>query len=374
MMNPSEELFTLAVELEKAGNQDNDRELLLSLDKIVEVSDAVGKSFCGSWLGYHSRVYYDNFLPIPAGVRFNQEWGLQKNDFSRTEKILHWREYTFDKVIEYICVNAGNPNLSVALQISSKNCLAFDRLKSEIISILEIELSKIIDPYLSKLKAAIEKLQPKTKLEIADSMRPQGEVISRDIIAINQNIQIPPHIYVAAEAISIQHSFTVCLSAADIARKAGSHLERKAKKDSLSERIGTNIFIGHGRSDQWRVLKDFIQDRLNLPWDEFNRIPVAGITNQTRLSEMLDSAAIAFLIMTAEDETTGGDLQARMNVIHEAGLFQGRLGFTKAIVLLEDGCAEFSNIQGIGQIRFPKDNIKAAFEEIRAVLERENLL
>ena len=28
-----------------------------------------------------------------------------------------------------------------------------------------------------------------------------------------------------------------------------------------------------------------------------------------------------------------GDLQARMNVVHEAGLFQGRLGFTKAIVL-----------------------------------------
>ncbi len=49
-----------------------------------------------------------------------------------------------------------------------------------------------------------------------------------------------------------------------------------------------------------------------------------------------------------------GVCQARMNVIHEAGLFQGRLGFTKAILLLEDGCSEFSNIQGLGQIRFPK--------------------
>ncbi len=63
-----------------------------------------------------------------------------------------------------------------------------------------------------------------------------------------------------------------------------------------------------------------------------------------------------------------------MNVIHEVGLFQGRLGFTKAIVLLEEGCEEFSNIEGLGQIRFPKGNIAAKFEEIRQVLERESVL
>jgi predicted nucleotide-binding protein len=69
-----------------------------------------------------------------------------------------------------------------------------------------------------------------------------------------------------------------------------------------------------------------------------------------------------------------GEVQARLNVVHEAGLFQGRLGFTKAIILIEDGCKEFSNIQGLGQIRFPKNNVAAAFEEIRRVLEREGLI
>jgi predicted nucleotide-binding protein len=134
------------------------------------------------------------------------------------------------------------------------------------------------------------------------------------------------------------------------------------------------VFIGHGQSSLWRDLKDFIQDRLGLPWDEFNRVPVAGITNIARLSEMLDASAIGFLVMTAEDELSDGKLQARMNVIHEAGLFQGRLGFTKAILLLEDGCEEFSNIQGLGQIRFPKGDIKAVFEEVRKVVEREGLI
>ena len=89
---------------------------------------------------------------------------------------------------------------------------------------------------------------------------------------------------------------------------------------------------------------------------------------------MLDNAAIAFLIMTAEDEQSDGKLRARMNVIHEAGLFQGRLGFTRAIILLEDGCENFSNVDGLGYIKFPSGNIKACFEDIRRVLEREGLV
>jgi predicted nucleotide-binding protein len=89
---------------------------------------------------------------------------------------------------------------------------------------------------------------------------------------------------------------------------------------------------------------------------------------------MLESAAFAFLMMTAEDEQPDGTLRARENVVHEAGLFQGRLGFRKAIILLEDGCEEFSNIRGLGQIRFPKNNVSAKFDEIRQVLEREGLI
>jgi predicted nucleotide-binding protein len=61
---------------------------------------------------------------------------------------------------------------------------------------------------------------------------------------------------------------------------------------------------------------------------------------------MLDAASFAFLIMTAEDEHADKTFHARRNVLHEIGLFQGRLTFEKAIVLLEEGCTEFSNIHG----------------------------
>lgn len=136
---------------------------------------------------------------------------------------------------------------------------------------------------------------------------------------------------------------------------------------------GSQVFIGHGRSPLWRELKDFLAERLSLPWDEFNRESVAGVATTERLAQMLDAAAFAFLVMTAEDEHADATLHARENVVHEVGLFQGRLGMRRAIVLLEQGCQVFSNIHGLSYIPFPRGHIAASFEEIRRVLERERI-
>ena len=75
--------------------------------------------------------------------------------------------------------------------------------------------------------------------------------------------------------------------------------------------------------------------------------------------------------MTGEDETKDGKTLARQNVVHEAGLFQGKLGFSRAIILLEDGTEEFSNIHGLQQIRFSKGRIRESFGDVVAVLKRE---
>lgn len=214
-----------------------------------------------------------------------------------------------------------------------------------------------------------------SRYEYAQSIhQARGQVGTRDTIAFDQGIQTPAHLTIIAEVCEIENACDQCSELAKIARRAGSYLETRERHLKEEERIGTNVFIGHGRSLIWRDLKDFLQDRIGLPWDEFNRVPVAGVTNIARLSQMLDEAAIAFLVFTGEDEQADEKLHARTNVIHEAGLFQGRLGFSKAIVLLEEGCEEFSNIAGLGQIRFPKGNLKAEFEEIRRVLEREKLI
>jgi len=132
---------------------------------------------------------------------------------------------------------------------------------------------------------------------------------------------------------------------------------------------GSDIF-----SELSKVFKDFIAERLKLPWDEFNRDAVAGYTTSERLQAMMKQSGFALLVMTAEEEDAEEQLHARPNVIHEVGLFQGHLGLNRAIVLLENGCAEFSNIMGLSQIRFPTGDISARFEDVRRVLEREGFL
>jgi predicted nucleotide-binding protein len=162
---------------------------------------------------------------------------------------------------------------------------------------------------------------------------------------------------------------------AGIARHAANYLQKRKKmKGQTVARTEGPIFIGHGQSSVWKDLKDLLVDRLGLKYEEFNREPAAGVSTKERLLEMLDTCCFAFLVMTAEDEAPDGTKRARQNVIHEAGLFQGRYGFERAIILLEEGCQEFSNIQGLGHIQFPKGSIKAASEEIRRVLERGGIL
>lgn len=133
------------------------------------------------------------------------------------------------------------------------------------------------------------------------------------------------------------------------------------------------VFIGHGRSQAWRDLKDHLQDKHGVQIEAYETGARAGHTIRDILEDMANKSSFAILVMTGEDEQTNGALRARQNVIHEAGLFQGRLGFARAILLLEDGIDEFSNAAGVQHIPFSKGNIKETFGEILATLRREFL-
>ncbi|MCK4827278.1 nucleotide-binding protein [bacterium] len=131
------------------------------------------------------------------------------------------------------------------------------------------------------------------------------------------------------------------------------------------------VFIGHGRSPLWRDLKDHLQDKHYYKIEAYEVGARAGHAVRDVLENMLVQSSFALLVLTGEDETYDGRFHARQNVIHETGLFQGRLGFSKAIVLLEEGAEVFSNIHGIEQIRFSKGNIKETFGEVLATIKRE---
>ncbi|MBW1820669.1 MAG: nucleotide-binding protein [Deltaproteobacteria bacterium] len=363
-------MFGLADKLKNAASRLPEEDLA----RIEDVANSVGKAWSGSCLGYHSRVYYKDLQPVPPGARFSKEWGFS-DSYVLHETVGDWEEYDFDDVVSHIKSISGIEDLNPLEDSASEARELFDEIQSEVLSLLTpILLENKDDTFLSDLVEKIKGVKIYTPRDYLKSVLPSGQQMSRDMNAIQAGSKVPPHISVLSSCFGIRGPFTACLNLSKMTRRLASHMENVDQSQSRSERVGTNVFIGHGRASLWRDLKDFIQDRLHLPWDEFNRVPVAGFTNIARLSEMIDNAAIAFIIMTAEDEQVDGKMHARMNVIHEAGLFQGRLGFEKAILVLEEGCEEFSNVQGLGQIRFPTGNISAVFEEIRIVLEREQLI
>jgi len=140
-------------------------------------------------------------------------------------------------------------------------------------------------------------------------------------------------------------------------------------KAAIQEQI--KVFVGHGRSQQWRDLKDHLQDKHGFKVIAYETGARAGYTIAEVLKEMSEEATIAFLVCTGEDLGKNGIIRARENVIHETGLFQGTLGFKRSIVLIEGGCNEFNNIVGIQQLRFSKNNIKEIFGEVLAIIYRE---
>lgn len=120
------------------------------------------------------------------------------------------------------------------------------------------------------------------------------------------------------------------------------------------------IFIGHGGSPQWRDLKDHLHEKHGYAIEAYEIGSREGHAVRDILEEMLDESLFALLVLTGEDETRDGGLRARQNVVHESGLFQGRLGFSRAIILLEEGMEEFSNIADFSKSGSPRVKLKRA--------------
>ncbi|MDP9590350.1 UNVERIFIED_ORG: putative nucleotide-binding protein [Shinella zoogloeoides] len=366
LINIADRLDALVVEFNQLPEQ----------SKLAQIGDTcvrVGRSWSGSNLGYHATVYYANFEQPPPGAHFSSMSGLRDN-WPLESTAGDWREYRHSDVLSEIQRLSGNPDIEPVRKLSRKIEAAVEDAKEAVTSILSVHLDSRPDAYVSDVKEKVANEKIMSEPTAMRAILPSGQFVSQDMLAMSQGLRVAPHQEAAIKAALLTIPPSAASNIAKLARQVGSHLARLDKQKKKSTLVGTNVFIGHGRSLQWMALKDFVKDRLHLPHDEFNRVPVAGVTNIARLLEMLDAAAIAFIILTAEDEQKDGKMQARMNVIHEVGLFQGRLGFSRAVVMLEEGCEEFSNIQGLGQIRFPRGRIDAAFEEVRRVLERENLV
>lgn len=154
----------------------------------------------------------------------------------------------------------------------------------------------------------------------------------------------------------------------------------KSEKSPQRQKIvevakGSNkIFVGHGRSNLWSRVQLYLKDDLGLDSFSFETESHASESIVQILEDFLSKSSFAILILTAEDETSDGKFRARQNVIHEAGLFQGKIGFDKVVLLKQDKVEEFSNIAGLQYIGFSGDNIEQAFYDLTRKLKKVGVI
>jgi predicted nucleotide-binding protein len=338
------------------------------LDAVAEVE----KAWSGGWVGYQANVYIKDLQPRRPDEHFDTFSG----DSAFNETRGRWVIYDPDVVREAIMERAQVPDLEVLKVTATLTEMAFREAKNELLPTIDALLVEEDDPAIRSLREQVASLESHTPAQqLFEFLARQARPTTQDLRAISGPRSAPPHLDLQVRVLSLVTYKTQLQKMSEHASYLATYLRKRRKmKGRTVAKTSGKIFIGHGRSAVWRDLRDFVRDRLELEWEEFNRESPAGLSTKERLEAMLDNAVFAFLVMTAEDETADHRMHARANVIHEAGLFQGRLGFQRAIVLLEDGCEEFSNIVGLGQIRFAKGELRSKSEEIRQVLEREKLI
>ena len=402
-MSHSKQLFEIARQLDKYADYETPE-----LNRLIEAVESVEESWSGTWLSSESDYYNKNFEPTfeVYGEKTESKNRHGPYGIPYGPPPAEWRKCSISAVERHVNVKSGNPCIDRYSEEGNDAIKAFKRMKSSVLSFIYENFDTENDRLLQSWIGTVEELECFSESEFIESHRRLNEKTTSERFASKNSrrpfsrsgnksslfaalaaashasnrgatkaeIEPPPHVVVLAKILAIKYPFDSCKALYEQIVELGKHLQNIERTSFNEDGYGSKVFIGHGRSHCWRDLKDFISGRLNLVCDEFNHVATAGYTIPERLKEMLEQASIAFLVMTAEDEQVDGKLHARMNVIHEVGLFQGRLGFRKAIILLEEGCEEFSNIHGLIEIRFPKGNIRAAFEEIREVIEREGVL
>jgi hypothetical protein len=164
-----------------------------SCDAITKATQKIAGSWSGSWMGYHTELYYRDFEPPPLGATFSPEWGGLDGIPPG------WQKRSADEVkgrIEKLS------NMSVtALETSTDSFLEQAKaLHAEIVT----EISGLhLQPGLEQEKKLLNEIEGfkwgQTIGEIIHANTPQ-QVFSRDSEAFHQGVRVSAYHYYAALA------------------------------------------------------------------------------------------------------------------------------------------------------------------------------
>jgi len=148
---------------------------------------------------------------------------------------------------------------------------------------------------------------------------------------------------------------------------------RSLDRERRARVLPRGVFIAHGARPDWLAVQRFIEERFGLPVYSFESGPWSGRAVAEALAEYLDRCSLAICVLTVEDFTGDGQRMGRQNVIHEVGLFQGRHGFDRVIVLVEEGCDFVPQAARPYLVQFPRNRIGNVFYQLDEMIRSRHL-
>lgn len=129
------------------------------------------------------------------------------------------------------------------------------------------------------------------------------------------------------------------------------------------------IFIGHGRKNDWKDLRDHLRDKHSYSLRFYESCDRSGGYLFDNVNEMITGSKISILVLTNDDIMKDDSMRARQNVIHELGMAQVIHGIKNTLAVIEEGCDWPSNIQGIDCFPYTK-SIREINGDIVSALEK----
>ena len=209
-------------------------------DRLRDAARKVGDSSSGSWVGWHSRMYYGDYQEPPVAESWDTEWGGLRGFSDR------WQERSLDEVQRAIEERA-----EARLADTSRSA---DRVR-EVCEPLQKELVTVLSP-VCDLAGLAKEAELLGKLEKVDWIVSPGTFIraatptvwSRDSRALSQGVQAPLHLNVEAAIVSNTTTLTTSHDFLSDAIRLGRQVRTKLKA-SPSE--GTSPRVAVGEAGSW---------------------------------------------------------------------------------------------------------------------------
>ncbi|ODS32894.1 MAG: hypothetical protein SCARUB_02000 [Candidatus Scalindua rubra] len=260
--------FTNSVTLIKSYKDD--------LKKLSEIIIKIQESWSGSWIGFHSNLYYKGYKKPKWNESFDSEWG-SIHGISAT-----WEEKSYEDISSFIDDNYKGKNLLNIQDILSQKVDDTKELQSNICTELSlIRDYKNFDKEIEIL-GKIENIKwGISQVDIIKFKMPK-QCISRDSFAMSQGLKTPPHIQYQANVLS-------CLSVI-------SDIENFIK---LSQRLIRQIEIRENVTSEGAAVLDKISIVLNICKkfhfvarqlrNRFNNRPTLEIEDEYDVQDLLHS-------------------------------------------------------------------------------------